>query len=110
MDVAALVSLVHGRALRLLCARLQSHFQGLSAAARAARRANLIDSKLQKKLVQLDVTFAFCRHVSEPLVSDFLGMLEDSMKSRGEQLEADRPSRFAHVLHLRFRFSPKRFG
>ena len=46
-------------------------FDGLTAAARAARRRGIIDAKWAKKLERLDITFAVVRNISEERIIEF---------------------------------------
>ena len=65
-DVNALLSFLHGDCLRMLSAHMDSTFEGLGAAARIARRNCVIDERLYKILVRVDVAFAVVRHISAP--------------------------------------------
>ncbi len=62
-DVSALLGWVHGAALRALCKRLDGDFEGLSVAARAAKRVGLLEAPAVKKLERLDEAFHAARHL-----------------------------------------------
>jgi hypothetical protein len=69
---AALVSELHGAALRHMSAELGVHVQGLAQAARLARQAGWVSNSLAKKLIQLDTAYNVCRHITKPYAAQFL--------------------------------------
>ena len=69
MDTDALISIAHGRCLRVLCASSGRHFEGLASAARTL----LPKGPLKKKLLRLDSAFQIARHISEPAVTSLVG-------------------------------------
>ena len=71
-DAASLLASVHGQALRILSARLGAHYDGLGVASRAARRQGVLGAAMCKKLHNLDVAFAFSRHITGPMVVQFV--------------------------------------
>ena len=79
-DVQALLAWAHGRALRQLSRRLNFEYEGLTVAARAARRAKLIGDKMAKRLEKLDVSFHVVCHVSWPKVRGFVKDLMQEMQ------------------------------
>jgi len=79
-EPTALLAVAHGRALRMLCLLLKSHYSGLAAAARAARQRGEISNAMAKRLVTLDNAYAFVRHVSVPMVEDFIAKLDSEIR------------------------------
>ena len=78
-DAVALLCEVHGRALRLLSARRQQHFQGLQ---QASRRAQL-SAAAKKKLCALDNAWNIVRHITEASCNDFLPCLGTELAAHG---------------------------
>jgi len=66
MDAAGLLATAHGECLRMVCDAMHADFNGLTVAARHARRDQLIDVKMLKTLTQLDIAFAYVRHITLP--------------------------------------------
>ncbi len=75
---APLLLELHGRLLRLVCAR-----SGLAAAARWHSRHGCKDKRAMKQFGQLDVIAAWLRHATEPLSSQFVTRVVRAMDDCG---------------------------
>jgi len=85
MGAVELLAYGHGQALRMLAAASSHHCTGLAQAARHSK----LDNSLKRKLVKLDVAFAYIRHVTEPGMSDFLRTLSLALDSASQPAEFD---------------------
>lgn len=78
--MAGLLAELHGRCLRLLCSALRLDCEGLSIAARAARRHRIITSDMQKGLLRIDVANALVRHLHSVKVA--AKMMKESQQQK----------------------------
>ena len=62
-DLDGLLGQLHGRCFRILVAALGADHQGISTAARHARRQGLVSKEMSEQLVRLDVAFAVGRRL-----------------------------------------------
>ena len=105
MDGAAarLVGL-HGHLLRRISAAYNIHFEGLGVATRRLSRYGALRVPLKRRLLALDNTVSFLRHVTQPLCDDLVVAIEiaigdlalDSCSMPGSTIDggrADVPSR-----------------
>jgi len=67
--------------LARLCEAAGRHFQGLAAAARACRKAGLIDQVTAKKICDVDTAYHIVRHVTHESVDEFMDTV--AFKLRG---------------------------
>ena len=86
MDVVALLADVHGRALRVVAGHAGQHFQGLGHASRVMKA---LPGPIRRRKANLDVAYAFARHITAPFVQDFLAELEQQLLGQ-EQSPLDR--------------------
>ena len=82
-SAAALISELHGFCLREICAVVKGDFDGLTTAARAARRLGVLSNKIFKRLGQLDTAFAFNRHAHEGKMDAFRAILLGELRLAG---------------------------
>ena len=78
VSASALVFGTHGECLRRLCDRI-GDYDGLAAAARAARRLGLISSTTAKRVERVDIAFAVVRHINSAKVAKFLRGLDHEL-------------------------------
>ena len=69
----------HGQLLRELSVASGRHFQGL---AQAARTSPWLSTRTRRRLRELDCTAAFIRHVTKPLIADFVSEVEAELKEK----------------------------
>lgn len=79
MALSGVIADCHFRSLQLLTDALRSDYDGLSSAARAARRMRYIDDATAKKLVRLDVASHVARHLTTARAGSFVGGLETQL-------------------------------
>ena len=72
LPIDGLMASVRGQAFRILVDATGEHYQGLSIAARRARKLGIIDDAMAKKLVQVDIAAAIVRHLSTISVEKFI--------------------------------------
>ncbi len=63
-DLDGLLGQLHGRCFRILVAALGADHQGISTAARHARRQGLASKEISKQVVRLDVAFEVGRQLN----------------------------------------------
>ena len=78
---------LRGASFRRLCSALHAEPQGLSIAARTARRAKLIDNKLAKQLVKVDEAYAIVRHLSQVRTLRCLRELDEQLAKQTDTKE-----------------------
>jgi len=71
MDTVAMIADAHTFALRKLTALMDEDYDGLTVAARKAKRTRRIDGAMAKKLCKLDVAYSVARHITEPKIRKF---------------------------------------
>jgi len=69
MDTRELVSALRTRLLRGLASAHGTHFQGLSAAARASPD---LSPKLRNKMIKIDFAYHLCEHITQQSIADFI--------------------------------------
>ena len=74
--VVALLADGQHTAVTVLSSRLGRSYEGLSAAAKAARRLGLISAAMAKKCERLDVAAHWARHCTSQKVDDFVSQLQ----------------------------------
>eukprot|EP00959_Pyramimonas_sp_CCMP1952_P024588 516256-Pyramimonas_sp.AAC.1 len=62
LDARELISSLRGQLLRGLAHRNGTHFQGLSAAARASES---LSPKLRNKIIKIDFAYHLCEHITQ---------------------------------------------
>eukprot|EP00969_Alexandrium_andersonii_P221948 9802902-Alexandrium_andersonii.AAC.1 len=82
-DAAALIASVHGSAFRALSNHLDADVQGLTIAARLARKRGLLSAGLARRLERLDIAFAVSRHINKKKGKDLLGELYAELQAPG---------------------------
>ena len=92
LDYHALLADCRVRAWRELAASIGMQTEGLSQAARIAKRAGTISSGMCREMVNLDVSFHFSKHVSRQNNMDFLRRLAADMEACRLGVGAQRPS------------------
>jgi len=70
-DAAELIASLHGRLLRAISGAERFHYQGLQQASADLRRRGRLPNKLCKRLAQLDVCYAYTRHITAIGCTDF---------------------------------------
>lgn len=80
-DVAGLIAVAYGRALRRVAGAIGKPIAGLSA---GARRFGF-SSALHRKLFRLDTAFSIVRHITEPHVAQRLGQLDGELAARAHE-------------------------
>ena len=88
-SLEGLTAYLHGKCLRLVASRLNGDFDGLTAAAREARRKKIISNKLAKQLERLDITFAMQRHFARPKAERFFEVLYATLT--GQPVHDEKP-------------------
>ena len=83
----SLLLLLHGDLLRDLSTELGVHLTGLQQGARLARRRDLIDNKMAKKLTLIGHAFNVVRHLTAPGCQQFLGELHTALSQVPSSLE-----------------------
>lgn len=78
-EAGDLIARLHGKRLRLACATLDEHKEGLSVAARELFRSGYIGDARRKKLVDIDAAFHTARHITCQSVACFYEELQDEM-------------------------------
>ena len=78
MDSAGLLASAHGRVLRLLAGRAQRHFEGLG---QASRQLKGLPTRLRRKLAHLDIACAYSRHVTEPMIEQFMNEFDVALEA-----------------------------
>eukprot|EP00969_Alexandrium_andersonii_P184400 8146654-Alexandrium_andersonii.AAC.1 len=63
LDAPELASQLHGRALRLLAAHCDVHFEGLAV---AVRKAPSLTARTKRRLLYLDTACSVLRHITKP--------------------------------------------
>ena len=76
-NAAALILDIHGHLLRIACAKLGQHHEGLAKAARVLAQQRLISDSMKKAMLNVDTAAAFVRHITQPKND----MLQDQLKS-----------------------------
>mmetsp|Transcript_62162 Transcript_62162/g.157373 ORF Transcript_62162/g.157373 Transcript_62162/m.157373 type:complete len:352 (-) Transcript_62162:81-1136(-) len=72
----ALLSEARCLSFRRLCASLDTDFEGLTIASRKAKTTKLISPALCRRLQQLDVAYAFARHITRPRVDRLIAAVD----------------------------------
>eukprot|EP00746_Dinoflagellata_sp_MGD_P075666 gnl/MRDRNA2_/MRDRNA2_30429_c0_seq1.p1 gnl/MRDRNA2_/MRDRNA2_30429_c0~~gnl/MRDRNA2_/MRDRNA2_30429_c0_seq1.p1 ORF type:complete len:285 (+),score=57.64 gnl/MRDRNA2_/MRDRNA2_30429_c0_seq1:87-857(+) len=102
VDAAALVSLLHGRCLRIACNSLSAHKDGLSSAARSLFKKGVINGRRKRLLTNLDIAFHVTRHINSVSVlnfaNDFVKELDDG-KANTEDLTMSTDKRIEEKLN-----------
>jgi len=88
----ALINTLHGDALRALSDAMDAHFEGLQAAARAARKGKLITNKQFKQLSIVDNAFTLCRHITRASSRQVMKELDYSLANMRPDAPSDSPS------------------
>ncbi len=78
-SVGGLLADVHHQSLHLLCEAFGSHYQGLGIAARHALRSRSVCQRTVKKVVQLDLAFAYARRITAQRVHEFALVLQEEL-------------------------------
>ena len=81
MEAATLIADVHGRMLRLVSDRTGLHHQGLRVAANYAKRHGMIDNRLQKRLINVDIAYHVSRHITMAACAKDLSLLKAALSS-----------------------------
>ena len=74
-DMMGILAETHNAAFRALCAKTARDVEGLSQAARVARNLGILSNSTKKRMEKLDITFAVCRHLTQPRAEKFLSEL-----------------------------------
>mmetsp|Transcript_46883 Transcript_46883/g.118130 ORF Transcript_46883/g.118130 Transcript_46883/m.118130 type:complete len:302 (+) Transcript_46883:67-972(+) len=77
---SALISSLHGRALRTICSASGEHYQGLAAAARRSRKLGLINNRIAKKLLLIDHAYTLGRHITSVSSANFMEELHTALE------------------------------
>ena len=78
-DPHACIAQLHGRCYRLLCAAMTKDPEGLSVAARWAKREGRIGHLQHTRMIKLDIAFAMGRHINSTKASRFVDELKSSL-------------------------------
>ena len=78
-EALSLLFACHGRCLRMIASNHETHYNGLSVAARAALKRGQISQPMRKKLEQVDAAYNLSRHITlssvTKLEADLLALL-----------------------------------
>ena len=83
MDAGDLVQSLHGKCLRRCVDALGVHKEGLSAVAREMYRRKIIGAAAKKKLIELDLAYHICRHVTSGSIIEFQDKLIGELNGQG---------------------------
>ena len=81
MSVTSLLAELHGEAFRALCSASGRSHEGLTVAARAAKKLRIISGLTAKRMERIDIAFHMVCHVNEHKVADCLGDLRSEITS-----------------------------
>ena len=84
-DAGELVYALHGKAFRMATAKLGSKREGLPVAAKDLLLAGHINQRRRKKLVNIDLAYHLCRHISVESIAEFLACFEVELNSQDTQ-------------------------
>ena len=82
-SVVGLFAAAQHASLATLSAQMGVNYEGLSVAARAGRKAQLISQSLAKRLVRLDVAAHFVRHMTSAKVAEIAASLAHELADHG---------------------------
>ena len=100
-DVVSLLAGAQHRVLCLLSDQLNMSFEGLSAAAREARRQKVLSSALMKKCERLDTAAHFARHCTRAKIDKLVDNIGDALAvNENETATADKAPAFRPIASL----------